>query len=231
MEISLQNQGQRGMRYAGCLRAGVPRAHDGIGVYLKKIRVALAVLCIAGGFFETALAQEAVDSASAASVCYHKVCFPAACEVSGGNLPLRSAGKKDWWKFSIYDAGLYTARGVSKENVLSDIPKKLVLRYRRSIAGEKIVEASENKIATNPEVDFGAIRDRMNYLHSLYRSVKKGDEYALVYEPGRGTQLYLNGEKQGDVIPGADFAKAYFGIWLSKHVVCRKLRWELLDLS
>jgi hypothetical protein len=197
----------------------------------KKIRWVIAVLLLVGGSFGAARAQETAESDAVVKICYHKVCFPAVCEVSGGNLPLRSAGKKDWWKFSVYDAGLYIARGVSKEDVLSDIPKKLVLRYRRSIPGEKIVEASENKIATNPEVDFEAIRDRMNYLHSLYRSVKKGDDYALVYEPGRGTQLYFNGEKQGDVIPGADFTKAYFGIWLSKHVVCRKLRWELLDLD
>lgn len=231
MGISLENQEHRRTRYAGRLRAGVLRANDGIVVCLKKTRVALAVLCLAGGFFETALAQKAVDSASAATVCYHNVCFPAVCEVSGRNLPLRSAGKKDWWRFSLYDAGLYLPEGVSKEDVLGDIPKKLVLRYHRSIDAEKILKAAEYNLAGNADIDLPSIRERVDYLHSLYRSVKKGDEYALVYEPGRGTRLYLNEKKQGELIPGDDFAKAYFGIWLSKHVVCRKLRWELLDLD
>lgn len=190
----------------------------------------MAVLFLAGGIFGPAFAQRVAEAEPAVRACFHRVCFPASAEVFGRKLPLRSAGKKDWWRFSLYDAGLYIPAGVSKEDVLGNIPRKIVLRYRRSIEVEKIVEAAEHNLAGNPDIDLPALRERVNYLHSLYRSVKKGDEYALAYEPGQGTQLYFNGEKQGDLILGNDFAEAYFGIWLSKHVVCRKLRWELLDL-
>ncbi len=192
-------------------------------------KVFLALVLTAGAV-GSVLGQEDDRSESLSRKCFHKVCFPAKAEVAGLELPLRSAGKKDWWRFSLYDAGLYAPPTVSKEDVLSDIPKKLILRYRRSISREKIVEVAEHKLAKNPDINYPAIRERVDYLHSLYRSVKKGDEYALVYDPERGTQLYLNGEKQGELISGADFAEAYFGIWLSKHVVCQKLRWELLDL-
>ncbi|MFA6600586.1 MAG: chalcone isomerase family protein [Candidatus Omnitrophota bacterium] len=197
----------------------------------KKIRGVVAFLFLAGGFFETALAQEAAEPESPATACYHNVCFPAMSKVFGRDLPLRSAGKKDWWRFSLYDAGLYFPGNVSKQDILGDIPKKLVLRYHRSIDAEKIVKAANYNLARNSEVDLPSIRERVDYLHSLYRSVKKGDQYALVYDPSRGTQLYLNGKAQGELIPGVDFARAYFGIWLSKDVVCRKLRWELLDLG
>lgn len=203
----------------------------GTKLYSKRIGVLITILFLAGGDFERALAEEVTESESRPAVCYHKVCFPAAAEVDGRSLPLRSAGKKDWWRFSLYDAGLYLPGGVSKDGVLSDIPKKLVLRYRRSIDAEKMVKAADHHLARNPDIDLAAIRGRVDYLHSLYRSVRNGDEYALVYAPGRGTQLYFNGEKQGELIPGRDFAEAYFAIWLSKHVVCRKLRWELLDLK
>jgi hypothetical protein len=200
-------------------------------IYSKKIRITAVLLFLVGGTAGPAFGEQAGESPAPSEACYHRVCFPAHAEVGGWSLPLRSAGKKDWWKFSLYDAGLYTAAGVSKEQVLSDIPKKLVLRYRRSIPAKKIAEASDHKLAQNPDINLPAIRERVDYLHSLYQSVKKGDVYALAYDPARGTQLYFNGIKQGELIPGNDFAKAYFGIWLSRHVVCRKLRWELLDLK
>ncbi len=193
--------------------------------------IVAAVLFLAGGIVGSSFGEQAGEPQSAAGVCYHKVCFPAKAELGGCSLPLRSAGKKDFWKFSLYDAGLYLQEGVSKQDVLTDIPKVLVLRYRRSIPAKKIIEAADHKLAQNPDIDLAAIRERVNYLHSLYRSVKKGDEYALVYDPVRGIQLYFNGIKQGEPIAGYDFAEAYFGVWLSKHVVCRKLRGELLDLN
>ena len=196
----------------------------------KKNRLVLAFLLLAGSCIAPVMAEPSQETQPEARACFHRVCFPAAAEVYGQSLPLRSAGKKDFWKFSIYDAGIYLPSSLSKQDFLNDVPKKIVLRYRRTLDKEKIIQAAEHHLARNPEVDLAAIRERVDYLHSLYRSVKQGDEYALAYMPEQGTRLYFNGEPQGGSIPGNDFAKAYFGIWLSKYVVCKKLRWELLDL-
>ena len=45
---------------------------------------------------------------------------------------------------------------------------------------------------------------------------------------GRGTQLEHNGEAVG-TIPGADFATAYFAIWLGTDPIDAPLRVQLLS--
>ena len=57
------------------------------------------------------------------------------------------------------------------------------------------------------------LQSRIDNLAALYRDVKPGDRYALTYIPDEGTTLSLNGETLGS-IPGDDFARAVFAIWL-----------------
>ncbi|MDD1633559.1 MAG: chalcone isomerase family protein, partial [Methylococcaceae bacterium] len=60
----------------------------------------------------------------------------------------------------------------------------------------------------------------------LYRDVKEGDRYALDYAPGKGTTLSLNGSPLG-TIEGADFAAAYYAIWLGAKPISDTMRDEL----
>ena len=57
------------------------------------------------------------------------------------------------------------------------------------------------------------MRPRIDLLHSKYLSVGPGDRYALTYLPNQGTELTLN-DQSIITIPGADFDRAYFAIWL-----------------
>jgi hypothetical protein len=52
--------------------------------------------------------------------------------------------------------------------------------------------------------------------------------YSLTHLPGTGTLLALNGTLIG-VIDGADFAEAYFRIWLGDRPIDVSLRDQLLD--
>jgi hypothetical protein len=74
---------------------------------------------------------------------------------------------------------------------------------------------------------FAILRPRLDRINSLYRDVKPGDRYALTYVPGVGTQLALNGTEIG-VIDGADFARAYFRIWLGEDPIDIRLRDQLI---
>ena len=49
----------------------------------------------------------------------------------------------------------------------------------------------------------------------------------MTYLPGRGTELALNGTPLA-VIEGADFAAAYFGIWLGPNSIDDRLKRDLL---
>ena len=65
-------------------------------------------------------------------------------------------------------------------------------------------------------------------LHQSYQDVKPGDRYALTYIPGEGTELAKNGVRLA-LVPGEEFAEAYFRIWLGESPLDRDLRDQLLE--
>jgi len=193
----------------------------------SKQLFSLAVLIVLAISWAQNAAADSRGFEAEEEMCHDSTCFPPYADVHGKQLPLRSSGNKDWWIFSLYDAAIYVDENIPPNQYLEAVPKKIILRYRRSISKEDFIEAAEYNLARNPDNDLGTLRERIDQIHSLYQDVEKGDEYALVYSPEKGTDLLLNGEYVGS-IPGDDFARAYFGIWLSEYVVCRKLRWQLL---
>jgi hypothetical protein len=58
--------------------------------------------------------------------------------------------------------------------------------------------------------------------------VKPGDRSALTYVPGHGTELSINGRSKGWV-EGADFAAAYFQIWLGREPLSDSFKEQLLQ--
>lgn len=131
----------------------------------------------------------------------------------------------------VYEAALYLPEGVVGTEALSDVPKRLEIRYLRTLGTNLIIEAGNDALALNvPRNVLRDIEERVREINSLYRDVKPGDRYALTYIPGRGTELARNDERQG-VIPGADFAAAYFSIWLGERAPRADLRDALLNLK
>ena len=106
--------------------------------------------------------------------------------------------------------------------------KRLELSYFWRIDGKDIGKAGDRILAQNvaPET-LVQLRPRLDRINALYDSVEPGDRYALTYVPGLGTELALNGQSKG-VIPGADFAAAYFRIWLGERPIDTALRDRLL---
>lgn len=131
--------------------------------------------------------------------------------------------------FKGYVAALYLGPGVEPADVLGDVPKRLELSYFWGIDAADIVKAGGEILARNvtPET-IERLRPRLERIDALYESVKPGDRYALTYVPGVGTELSLNGRSKG-VIPGDDFAAAYFRIWLGERSIDASLRDQLLS--
>ena len=130
--------------------------------------------------------------------------------------------------FKGYVAGLYLGPGVAAEEALADVPKRLELSYFWGIKGSDIGKAGDAILARNVDPDtLAQLRPRLDQMNALYETVNPGDRYALTYVPGLGTELALNGRRKG-IIPGADFAAAYFRIWLGDQAIDAALRDQLL---
>lgn len=154
--------------------------------------------------------------------------FEGTADLPDGPVGLRGATLCRYWGFKVYTAAFYTTpEARSLEDILGPAPKRLVLHYNRRIKADEIIEASEHALRNNPDVDVPALRERLNRIYSWYEDVREGDRFHLDYTPGQGSSLYFNGRLKG-VIEGEDFARAFFGIWLSDYSLDNDYRDRLL---
>jgi len=158
--------------------------------------------------------------------------FATEVTVHGQALPLRGTGRLVWMRLvTVYDAALYLPGDVPGKDALKDVPKQLELSYHISIKGEKFGESAAPYLEKNvPTEELARLKPRIEQLNKFYRDVKEGDRYALTYVPGKGTTLSLNGTPLG-TIEGADFAAAYFTIWLGAKPISDTLRDELTGVA
>lgn len=169
--------------------------------------------------------------AQASEGCGAGICFPAEKIIGARALPLKGSGLLEFMKFDMYSAALYApSETQSIDSVLGNTPRSLVLNYHRNIKTSWMLKAAEHMLRKNPAVDFEKIKERVDQISKAYKKVEKNDQYELQYIPDSGTTLFLNGEPQV-TIPGEDFARAYFGIWLSDYPANSRLRDELLGFS
>jgi hypothetical protein len=78
--------------------------------------------------------------------------------------------------------------------------------------------------------DYQELEKRLQSFYGFFRDVKPGDRYSINYLPEKGTELRFN-EKPLGAVPGADFAAAYFGIWLGDEPISKGFRDRLLDTN
>ncbi|MCB1101647.1 MAG: chalcone isomerase family protein [Kiritimatiellae bacterium] len=159
--------------------------------------------------------------------------FPTALEEQGTTLIRAGATHlKVGWIFSVYDAAYYVAEGSTAiDSLTRDVARRLDIRYLRSIPKDQFVAYADKALArmlTPAELE--ALADRINQINAAYQDVSEGDMYSLTYLPGVGTRLDLNG-KELVLIPGADFALAYFRIWIDASNAYTQFRQGLMGLT
>ena len=156
--------------------------------------------------------------------------FPDAVSAGGETIPLFGLGLLRYRVFFRgYVGGLYLPDGATAQQTLQDIPKALELHYFWDIKGNLFGEAAEELLERNhPPEKIATLRKRLDDLNALYVDVNEGDRYRLTYQPGVGTSLAYNGEVLG-TIPGADFAEAYFAIWLGEQPLNEAFRDQMFD--
>lgn len=155
--------------------------------------------------------------------------FAEAIEVEGARLTLRGVSLlRVGVIFRVYWAALYVEEGVETDRVLDDVAKRLEIHYLRPIRAKDIVKTGDQILRRQlTEDEWRAVRERVEAINRCYRDVRPGDCYALTYVPGRGSALSFNGEPIC-AIAGADFARAYFGIWLDPRTDFPEFRANLL---
>lgn len=124
--------------------------------------------------------------------------------------------------WDIFDISLW----IAGEQWSFNEPFALELRYLRDVKGTEIVEGTRDQWEHlhYPE---SMTAPWLEQLTGVFPDVKKGDQLAGVYLPGRPTRFFRNGEPIG-VIDDPEFGRAFFSIWLDERTSQPKLRLALL---
>jgi hypothetical protein len=131
------------------------------------------------------------------------------------------------WGFQVYDARLWAAPGFRADSSLAAQPFALELAYLRAFANKDVAERSITEMRRSALISDLQARAWMEEMMRVLPDVRQGDRIMGVNRPGLGAQFLMNGKPLGE-IRDAEFARLFFGIWLSPKTSEPKLRSALL---
>jgi hypothetical protein len=155
--------------------------------------------------------------------------FDDSCNIQGMMLTVRGVALLRYMVFiKAYVGALYLDQDDQTSDLFNDVAKRLELSYFHAIPATDFAKSTKIMIEKNvTAAEFKKLLPYIKEMNSLYQDVKPGDRYAATYIPGVGTELSLNGKPLG-IVPGYEFANAYFSIWLGKNPIDEGFRDHLL---
>jgi hypothetical protein len=152
----------------------------------------------------------------------------------GPELVLNGAGVRKKLFFDIYIGALYlpAKSGDARAILASPAPASIVMHFLyKKVSRKKITDAWTDGLADNlSAAEMQALHPRLKKFNALFRTMRKDGTIRLNYLPGKGTEVWINGEHRGTV-RGEDFFHALLGIWLGAHPVSDSLKQHMLGLD
>lgn len=166
------------------------------------------------------------------------VTHPGKAVAGGAELTLNGLGLREatLFKVDVYVAALYLEKRLAsgKEILDSAGPKKLVLKFVRDVSKDEISGAWSEGFEKTAGGDLEKLMDRIAKLNGWMTDMTSGDSLTFTYMAKTATdsniEINVNGIRKG-TIPGNDFAKAFFAIWLGSEPPNEGLKTGLLGGS
>lgn len=159
------------------------------------------------------------------------VSFPEHVTEHGQRLTLNGLGirKATFFRIKVYVAALYLAHpsGDGAAILRADEPSKIVLHFLWHVTTGELRDAWRDGFKASAPQALPALGARIDKLNGWMHGIGSGQRMSFVYLPGQGIEYRLNGVAQG-TISGADFARAFLGIWLGPRPPGRALKAGLL---
>jgi hypothetical protein len=156
--------------------------------------------------------------------------------LAGRELTLNGVGLRAAGPFKGYVAALYVPQVArSADEVLQQAgPKRVRLVMLIDAPAIELAKGFDKGVMRNcTPAEAEAVRARLSLMFDVMQGtgkLKNGDAIDLDHDPARGTQLLLNGQPRGEVIPGADFYTAVLRSFVGNHPYHKKLKAGMLGL-
>ena len=167
-----------------------------------------AMALLAGTVPATAHAQA---TANATSV--NTVALPGELQADLPAARLAGTARLTFWGLDIYNAALWVPPDFQSARYPQH-PFALQLTYLRSLDGAAIAKRSIDEMLRQVKFTPERAQAWQTAMAAIFPDVKSGDRITGIHKPGVGASFLLNGKPRGD-IADAEFARLFFGIWLS----------------
>ncbi|WP_166926135.1 chalcone isomerase family protein [Flavobacterium poyangense] len=189
---------------------------------MKKILLALTLLFSL--HFSTLSAQTQLD--------INGVTVPRKIEFQNKTLQLNGAGGRSKMWLEVYVQALYLSQLSQDPQFIIDSDTEMAVRIEITssmVSSNKLTKAMNAGFEKSAGNNFEELRPRIEDFKKLLSDpITEKDVFVLAYNPLDQTiNVYKNEILKGKV-PGFDFKKAFFGIWLSDKPVDETLKNNLL---
>ncbi|MFM7769554.1 MAG: chalcone isomerase family protein [Bacteroidota bacterium] len=157
------------------------------------------------------------------------VTFNAKTYMQGNNLLFNGCGLREKYTIDLYAAALYLIRPSADANkiISDDQPMCMEIHIISDRVTRKIFTETVNEGFQNASHGKASDSERKLFMSYFKDEFKIGDVIRIEYVPGSGTLAVKNGQWLGG-IPGVEFKKAIFSIWLGNKPADSSLKSALL---
>ena len=156
---------------------------------------------------------------------------PEAIEFEGSTLMLNGKGTRVVFFMKVYEGSLYLETKSSDADMIINDSSPMALRLdvtSEMVTAEAMKKALRDGLEKSTNNNISHILNEIEQLSSSFNSaVSSGDFYEFIYIPELGTHVLKNKELV-EIIPGFDFKKAFFGIFLSNNPIQKNLKKAML---
>ena len=162
-----------------------------------------------------------------------QVKIPNQVTLANKELLLNGAGTRSVLFAKAYVAALYVpVKTDNPAQIIASGPRKMVLHILRDIDVNELAAAMlKGMRKNNTAKDLSDVTIQMASFGQVFGTipmVRNGDTITFDYVPGIGSSAYVNKTQLGTVLPGDQFARVFFRIWLGDQPVQDSLKRELL---
>ena len=159
--------------------------------------------------------------------------LPDSLMVNNTKVQLNGAGLRKKVVIKVYAGGLYLLEKETDPAKIIAANEPMVIRMHfihSKVSQESLVNAWNEGFANATNGNISAIEKEIGTFNGYFQDdAKKGDIYDVIYQPGQGISVEINGKRQGP-IPSLEFKKAVFSIWLGEKPADAKLKKGMLGM-
>jgi hypothetical protein len=205
---------------------------DYLALFLPKsktfiiVKKTLFLIIFISGLFSEMNAQK--------QIVFEGVTLPRTITFENKTLQLNGAGSRSKMWTEVYIQALYLSQLSQnpKEIITDNLEMSIRIEITSALVSSgRLTRAIHTGFEKSAGESFNALKSKMELLKSfLAEDIKRGDVFELTYNPTDSSLWVIkNGTFKGKV-PGMDFKKVFFGIWLGDQPVDEELKNNLLGI-